>query len=324
MRYPAFWQRKTAVAYLLVPVAWLFCFVAYCRRVLYRAGIIPRHKVSVPVIVVGNISVGGTGKTPLVDALHRALTQRGYHPGIVLRGYGVKGSAWPLQVGAATAASVAGDEACLHYRHSGGPVVVDPNRVRGARALAAQGCDLVLSDDGLQHYALARDIEILVVDGTRRFGNGWCLPAGPLREPVTRATEVDFVAVQGDAVAHEYRFELQPLGLRRVDGTAGLFPFAHLAAAPVHALAGIGNPERFFQQLRALGLTIVAHALPDHAVISATDLDFGAAAPVVMTAKDAVKCRDFAAPNHYYVDYETTVDAALIDAVVAKLTSLRA
>lgn len=319
MRYPSFWQRLTVPSLLLSPLAMVFCAAIAVRRALYRWHLLPVWHLAAPVIVVGNISVGGTGKTPLVEYLFAELKARGYRPGIVLRGYGGNSRAWPLAIDARTAAEAAGDEAVLHFVRSGGPVVADPQRARGARLLIERfGCDVVLSDDGLQHYALARDIEILVVDGERRWGNGLCLPAGPLREPRSRRGSVDFIAVQGGPQRGEFGFHLAPVGLRRVDGSAGSVALATWRGVRVHALAAIGNPQRFFDLLRAQGLHVDAHALPDHAPLTPDAIRFDDA-PVIMTLKDAVKCRDFAASNHYYVDYAVTVDAALIAAIVEKL-----
>ena len=313
------WQHVTGLTRALMPLSVLFCTVVRVRRAAYRAGILKSSKPPVPVIIIGNISVGGTGKSPLAAALARELRQRGRKPGIVLRGYRARGTRWPLLIAHDTGAAAAGDEAIVHFRTSECPVVVDPNRARGAQYLYEHcGCDTIVSDDGLQHYALARDVEIAVLDGTRGVGNGWCLPAGPLRETVRRLRTVDAVLTQHDD-AGPTAFRLEPRGIRRVDESGETLAPSALHGQRVHAVAGIGNPRRFFAALTTLGMDPIPHPLPDHHVFRDTDLRFGDALPVIMTLKDAVKCKDFAAPNHYYLAVTATLPAGFVDSILAKI-----
>ncbi len=328
------WQRISPVSVLLYPLSLLFRAVAALRRRLYAAGILPRSRLPVPVIVVGNIMAGGTGKTPLTLWLALLLRKRGRAPGIVCSGYG-GAHAGPQRVLPDSDPLACGDEAVLLARRSGCPVWTGVDRVAAARALlAAQpACDVVLSDDGLQHYALARDFEICVVDGERGHGNGWLLPAGPLREPAARLASVDAVVVNAGAdcslaalvppgvpcfdmrLAGEEFHNLLDSG-RRV--SAG-----HFRGKRVHAVAGIGNPQRYFQQLRGLGLEFTAHPFPDHHAFSAGDLAFPGADAVLMTEKDAVKCRRFAAETHWVLAVDAETDPRLGDLVLQKLGTAR-
>ncbi len=285
------WYRRTPVSAALLPLAALYWFVVTLRRLAYRAGLLRRTRVPAPVIVVGNITVGGTGKTPLVVWMAQLLRTHGYRPGIITRGYGGRSPSWPQRVQADSDPAMVGDEPVLLARSAGCPVVADPDRVRAARALIEQhACDVVISDDGLQHYRLARDVEIAVIDGARRLGNGWCLPAGPLREPVSRLDSVDVRIAQGEPRAGEWGMTLADQGFYRLGD-------AHLPATSedfrgktLHAVAGIGNPQRFFDHLRRLRLQIMEHPFPDHHAFQAADFPFGEGHEIIMTEKDAVKC----------------------------------
>ena len=290
-----------------VPWSWrilaaLYGAIVGVRRRLYAARLLGSARLPVPVIVVGNITAGGTGKTPLSIALVQALRARGLNPGVVSRGYG--GSArTALRVDAVTDPRIAGDEACLMAQATSAPVVVGRDRVAAARLLLATAeVDIVISDDGLQHYALRRDAEICVIDGDRRFGNGLMLPAGPLREPVGRAGECDFRVCNGGlAQGGEI-----PMTLATEDAESVFDPrlrraLASFAGERVHAVAGIGNPQRFFDQLRGLHIDVVEHAFADHFEFAANDIQFGDALPVLMTRKDAVKCAAFADERHWSV-----------------------
>lgn len=271
----------------------------------------------VPVVVVGNVSLGGTGKTPLVLALCHWLRARGWRPGILSRGYGGRAGAYPLDVNAETPVAACGDEPLLLAERSGCPLVVDPDRPRGARYLLERHePDILLSDDGLQHYRLQRDLEIAVVDGERGLGNGYLLPAGPLREPLERLQEVDLVVVNGGTWSYPggHRMRLEAETPRRIDG---------LRQAPakgaVHALAAIGHPQRFFAALTQLGYEVRPHAFADHAALKESDLVFGDDLPLIMTEKDAVKCRAFAADNRYYLPVKAQLPKAFYDAFEARL-----
>jgi len=302
IRLPTYWSKRDAVSVALWPLSLLFRFLVAVRRALYHGGWIKSVRAPAPVIVVGNITVGGTGKTPLCIWLAQFLRQHGFRPGIVTRGYGGGARSWPLEVAPESDPTLAGDEPVLLARHAGCPVLVDPDRVRGARALTTNGrCDVILSDDGLQHYRLARDVEIAVIDGVCRFGNGWLLPAGPLREPLSRLRSVDLRVVQGGATrSGEFGMRLVPSQYARVsDGTPT--ELDAFRGVRVHAVAGIGHPARFFDTLRNLGVDVVEHPFPDHHRFESADLDFGDELPVIMTEKDAVKCQRFARTTWWYI-----------------------
>lgn len=254
-----------------------------------------------PVIVVGNISVGGTGKTPVVQALVQHLQQAGWRVGLVSRGYGGKALGYPLWVDTNTPVEHSGDEAALLVQTTGVPMAVAPIRSDAVALLARkQCCDVVISDDGLQHYAMPRIWEIAVIDGQRGFGNGYCLPLGPLREPRDRLESVDCIWVNGqkaDPVMPGHSFELAPQALQRIDRAAGVTPPVALwKKTKVHAVAGIGNPQRFFRTLNAHGFNLHTHVFPDHHSFRVKDLPADDGLPVVMTEKDAVKCRALTLP----------------------------
>jgi len=325
------WERFTAVSALLSPLSLLFRVAASARRMSYRIGLASTIRLPVPVIVVGNITTGGTGKTPLTLWLTEILRAQGRSPGIVCRGYGGSGRD-PQCVRADSDPYAYGDEAVLLAQRSGCPVWIGADRPAVARALlaAAPGCDVVVSDDGLQHYALARDLELCVVDGERGFGNGWLLPAGPLREPPSRLAAVDAVLINGnghrsllDAIC---RLNAQCLGmkleargfwnLRQKDRRVGA---EHFRGRRVHAMAGIGNPGRFFRQLRDMGLEVSVRAFPDHHAYTAGDLAFAGMDALVMTEKDAVKCQRFAPETCWAMAVDAVPDAGLAELVLRKL-----
>jgi len=293
------------------------------RRGAYARGLVPTRRVPVPVVVVGNIAVGGTGKTPLTIALVERLRAEGRNPGVASRGYGRRDEATPRWVDVDADAAEVGDEPLLVARHTGAKVRVDRDRVAAAIALAEAGCDVVVCDDGLQHYRLARDVEIEVIDGRRRYGNGRLLPAGPLREPPERAARCDFRVVNTSASDAEVAFGEWPMRLR--SGAARPLlggrerPLADFAGQRVHAVAGIGNPERFFAMLRMHGIAVVPHAFADHHRYSAEDFQFGSALPVLMTEKDAVKCASLAGPHHYSVPVRAELPEAFWVALLDKL-----
>ncbi len=311
------WYSKNPVALALLPLSWLFRVAAALRRRAYRAGWLRAERLPVPVIVVGNITVGGAGKTPLVIRLVEFLRARGCRPGVVSRGYGGK-ARLPRLVLPDGDTRETGDEAVLLARRCACPVMTGKDRVAAARALRGQ-CDVIVSDDGLQHYRLARDIEIAVVDGARHFGNGFCLPAGPLREPVTRLKQVDMVVVNGGSAGRgEFSMRLQPLSWRNLCDETNTREFAAFGGLTVHAVAAIAHPQRFFNTLREHGLSIIEHPFPDHHPFELADLDFAADRPVLMTEKDAVKCKRFAKPNYWYLPVEARLD----DSFDARLTQL--
>jgi tetraacyldisaccharide 4'-kinase len=316
------WDRWDPLVILLLPLALLFRLVAASRRACYRWGWCHVERFPVPVVVVGNITVGGTGKTPLVIWLANYLQQQGWRPGIVSRGYGGQARHWPQQVRPDSDPVMVGDEAVLLAAGSRCPVCVGPDRPAAvAKLLAYHDCDIVLSDDGLQHYALGRDLEIVVVDGERRFGNGLPLPAGPLRESAGRLAEADLVIAQGSAGPGEFAMTVGDAQVLPLRGGLGA-PLASWAARPVHAVAGIGNPGRFFASLRDAGLQVTEHAFADHHPFRPDDLAFGDDLPVLMTSKDAVKCRRFAQPHHYEVAVQAAPAPAFVTALAQKLEEL--
>jgi tetraacyldisaccharide 4'-kinase len=307
------WYRKGVASLLLLPLGWFYCGLMRLRQALYRAGILRAIRLPVPVIVVGNITVGGTGKTPLVIWLAGFLRQQGMRPGIVLRGYAGAARHWPQSVTPASDPALVGEEAVLLARRTDSAVVADPDRVRGAQALLHEhGCDVIVSDDGLQHLRLGRDLEIAVIDGERRFGNGFCLPAGPLREPRSRLQQVDIRVINGVAERTEdFGMRLVETGLYRLDAPAVPVPPASLAGKTVHAVAGIGHPGRFFRHLRRLGIEVIEHAFPDHHRFTPQDIRFDDALPVILTEKDAVKCERFAHDKLWYLAVAARPDPRL-------------
>lgn len=299
------WYNNNALSLLLRPLSWLYCLIIFIRRLAYAMGLLKRHRLTVPVIVVGNLTVGGTGKTPVVIHIAHLLKCSGYSPGIISRGYGGKARSWPQQVRPDADPVMVGDEAILISRRSGCPMAVGPDRVKTASLLQQHsGCDIIVSDDGLQHYALQRDVEIVVIDGMRRFGNGLCLPAGPLREPVSRKEKVDFVITNGASSRNEYVMRYQGETLVSLNDPEQTCSLADLKGQRVHVLAGIGNPTRFFEQLRRKGLDVIEHPFTDHHLYRAEDLIFNDDHPVLMTEKDAVKCQRYAADNAWYLPIE--------------------
>lgn len=313
-----FWQHRGLIAWLLWPLSLL-----YGALVRWRQRTAPGPvELPVPVLVVGNLTVGGNGKTPLVLWLAQRLAAKGYRPGIVSRGYGGRAAVYPQRVGADSDPAVVGDEPLLLAQRSALPVVVDPKRPRGAQHLIEQcGCDLIISDDGLQHHPLKRDIEIVAVDGERRFGNGLCLPAGPLREPLTRLQRVDFIVTVGRAEGGEFALELVGECAVNLCDPSRQRPLAAFTG-PVHAVAAIGHPRRFFDHLKRAGLSPLLHPFRDHHPFCPADLTFGDVHPVIMTEKDAVKCRSFAAPHWWYLPVEARLDNAFEIALLERLAAI--
>ncbi|MEX0706565.1 MAG: tetraacyldisaccharide 4'-kinase [Woeseia sp.] len=325
------WYSGSAWFVLLLPLSAVFAAVTSVRRMLYRRGWLRSFSVPVPVIVVGNISVGGTGKTPVTIWLAQQLRERGFNPGVVSRGYGGVLGDTPVQVSSNSDPDITGDEPILIATRSRCPVVVHPDRIAAARDLVAMGVDVIIADDGLQHYRMQRQFEIAVVDGARAFGNGFRLPAGPLREATHRLDSVDWVLVQYATLDDELRnpvaglpshtsgFHLAAHELQRIDGTETCV-IDDMRGRPLHAVAAIGNPERFFRMLERHGLTIERHAFPDHAVLSARDIAYDDDHPVIMTEKDAVKCRAFAAGRHWFVPVDVDMhDSAWLDKLEHRL-----
>jgi tetraacyldisaccharide 4'-kinase len=295
------WYDGSPPPWWLLPLSLAYGAAAGSRRYLYARRLRKSTRMSSPVVVVGNLSVGGTGKTPLVCWLVARFTERGFKPGIVTRGYG--GSSGKVRlIASSDDPALAGDEAILLARRTGAPVAVGRDRPAASQLLIDAGCDVIVSDDGLQHYALERDCEIVVIDGDRRFGNGWLLPAGPLRETPARLAAADAVVVNGGRALLDgaLSMRLEANSATRVIG-GDVRALDAFAGGSVHAIAGIGNPERFFNMLRARGIEVAGHPLPDHAHLKAADISFADERPVLMTEKDAVKCATIAGPQHWYV-----------------------
>jgi len=315
------WYGGTRRGVWLLPLAWVFAGVSSLRRALYEHGVFRRYRSRRLVVIIGNLTAGGTGKTPFVIWLAGELAGRGLRVGVAMRGYkGAKGSARRLTD--VDSASDAGDEAMMIRRRLAVPVAVAPRRADAVRLLEAD-CDVILCDDGLQHYALARDVEIVVVDGMRGFGNGLRIPAGPLREPVSRIEEADAVVVNGAGLelAGAIRMRLEPVAVVAFrDGSRRAL--SEYAGQEVVAAAAIGNPERFFAMLRAHGIRIETRTLPDHARFTPALAGAGRGKPVLLTEKDAVKCNGVGWSEAGYVEVAPEVDAAaaagLLDLIVRR------
>lgn len=312
------WYRLSAVSILLYPACLVFRLLVALRLLLYRRGVLRSVRLPVPVIVVGNLTVGGTGKTPLVLALARALQGKGRHPAILCRGYrgthsgprGVRAGDDPLQVG---------DEPLLLAERSSCPVWIGADRASAGRALLAahSECDVIVCDDGLQHYRLHRDFEIAVED-ERGFGNGLMLPAGPLREPASRG--VDATVVNGaEEKPGAFRMRLEPAGFYRIGESTESVSIGELSGRRLHAVAGTGNPERFFAELARLGLSFTPHPFPDHHPFRPSDLEFADCDLVLMTEKDAVKCRRFGRRDLIAVRVDTEPDPVLMDLILRRI-----
>ncbi|MET0292407.1 MAG: tetraacyldisaccharide 4'-kinase [Steroidobacteraceae bacterium] len=326
-RLAAVWYGREAPSLLLRILAKLYGGVLALRRRAYGAGLFSVHRIAVPVVVVGNVTVGGTGKSPLTAWLAERLHERGRRPGIASRGYGRRTTDVRL-VASGDAPEDVGDEPLMLARQTGVPVCVAARRADAAQRLVDEGCDVILCDDGLQHLALARDFELAVLDGARGVGNGRLLPAGPLREPVRRLAEVDAVVVHGEGASpvrprHALRLTLAPSALRSVTGDAQQ-PLEWLRDREVHAVTGIGHPERFFTLLRQLGARVREHAHPDHHRFIATDLAFGDALPVLMTAKDAVKCAELAGPGYWVLPVTAVLSNSDAEWLLGRILALRA
>ncbi|WP_426689724.1 tetraacyldisaccharide 4'-kinase [Rhodanobacter ginsengiterrae] len=311
------WYRGAPMPWWAGPLAMVYGAITRLRGWLFRRGVLRSVRLPVAVVVIGNLSVGGTGKTPLTIAVVEALRERGLRPGVVSRGYGGS-QREPLLLGAAPDPRQVGDEPCLIHA-SGVPVAVGRDRPAAAQLLLAAGCNVLVADDGLQHYRLARDVEICVIDGVRRFGNRRLLPAGPLREPIGRLQQVDLRVCNG-GVAEPGEYPMQLRGDRVIalgDGQAQ--PLAGFSGRRVHAVAAIGHPQRFFDSLRERRIEVIEHAFADHHAFVPTDLAFADGLPVLMTDKDAVKCAGFAQPDWWRVPVRAALPAAFFDALIARI-----
>jgi tetraacyldisaccharide 4'-kinase len=312
------WYEGAPSYRLLIPLSGVYWLLITLRRFLYQIGLFGRHKAVVPVIVVGNITTGGTGKTPVTIWLVQELSARGFSPGIVSRGYGGSRSSTSMRVDSASDPAVVGDEPVLLARRTQCPVVVDANRARAAQMLADDGVDVILADDGLQHYRLERTYEICVIDGARCLGNRLLLPAGPLRETIDRLEEVDQILLNGqrcegtaDVTAIEQNaieFNLVASEAERLNGSLAR-QIERFSGTTVHGVAAIGNPARFFDMLRSHGIQVIEHAFQDHSALRQRDLEFGDDFDVLMTEKDAVKLGHVSSDKYWTVPVDMQIDA---------------
>lgn len=326
------WSGENKLYYLLIPFSLLYSMITWIRRKLYQFGILSSWRAPIPVIVVGNLSVGGNGKTPLVVSLVEQLQSRRYRVGVVSRGYGGKSDSYPLIVDDTTTAIQAGDEPILIYERTGVPFAVAPKRSDAVKALINKyPLDLIITDDGLQHYALQRDIEIVVIDGRRFFGNGWRLPAGPMRESQTRLNDVDFIVINGDIPSNDllagrdnfFTMYLKPMKainlVSKEQQDLSSFP-------QICAMAGIAHPQRFFDMLKMLNVDLIkTFAFADHQAFSATQLSNLTTDNqiLLMTEKDAVKCKSFAQPNWWYLPIDAQINNIFIEMLIKKIDASR-
>lgn len=339
MSIQAYWYRSSLHPLMvpLLPFSLAFGLVTRLRRLSYQLGLKKTEASSVPVIIIGNITVGGTGKTPLVLELANYLKSQGKNPGIALRGVGGRKKQRPTLVSADSDPFEVGDEAVLLAKNTNCPVVTCIDRPAAVKALAEAACDLVLCDDGLQHYRLGRKLEIAVIDGSRYFGNGLLLPAGPLREPLARLKEVDFIVVNEHensftANTHlkkpHFHMQLKTEAFISAHDPKQTLTLSSFSGQKVHAIAGIGNPQRFFDLLSHLKIEVIPHAFPDHHRYKTSDLDFSDQLPILMTEKDAIKCKTLAFENslkakHWFLQVTTEVSPELKQALLEKIQEKR-
>jgi len=327
--FNSLWYGRQPLRWLLWPLSCLFQFLVSRRRRQYLNGEKPAFHPDVPLIVVGNISVGGTGKTPVTLWLIEQLQQRGWRPGVVSRGYGGTAPSYPHRVSATDSASVTGDEPLMLHLRSGVPVVVDPDRARAVQRLLQDGVvNVVISDDGLQHYRLGRTIELVVMDGSRGFGNGAVLPMGPLREPLQRLQSVDAVIVNGGGLqdlplptSRQFAMTVEPGDWVALNSASepGLARLLAGEGFELHAIAGIGNPQRFFQTLSKLDIQHQAHPFPDHHDYTELDLEPFTDGFCLLTEKDAVKLRRFSQFKAAYLPINASIQSGLIDVIIDRL-----
>lgn len=307
------WYKKHFISYLLLPFSWCFSLIVFIRRVLYKIGLLKSYSLSAPVVVVGNITVGGTGKTPLVIYLANLLKEKGYRPGVISRGYGGKNNSSVQVVDQYSNANEVGDEPLLIFKRTQCPVYVCQNRVNAAKSLLDNtGCNVIISDDGLQHYALHRDVEIAVIDEIRQLGNGLLLPAGPLRESKARLKSVDFIISNGKDM------KLIPDTICSLNNQNNKLTIDSIKDN-VRAVAAIGYPQRFFDTLRSLGVEFSEHAFPDHYQFKLSDFNFNKNDMIIMTEKDAVKCFNLNIENAWYLLVTAKLDQTIVESFSAKI-----
>lgn len=334
-----YWQSLNFVSLVLAPVSLLFCLLVSLRRLLYRFGIFASYQSRLPVIVVGNIYIGGNGKTPFVIWLAQQLQSAGYRPGIVSRGYGALAQPdefpWPREVSSSKHIQWFGDEPVLIHQATRCPVFVDPNRSRAIKKLEQDGvCNVIISDDGLQHYAMSRLLEINITDAQRRYGNGLCLPAGPLRETRGRLRSVDYIVYNISQTqktlmvpdnSKEFTMDYEVDALQVLNecsgGDRGSEPMTleDFKGKIVHAVAGIAQPDNFFRLLQSHGLTVIEHPFEDHHQYQEEELHFDSPYPIIMTEKDAVKCRHFSLSQCWFVPIRARIAPDLAQGIINRL-----
>ncbi len=329
-----YWQSYNWFSLCLWPLSLIYCLVISIRKRCYQFHCFAIKPSKVPVIIIGNITVGGNGKTPLIIQLLKEFKNKGYTPGVVSRGYGAINSdlsKGAVEVDTSQESKLYGDEPWMIAKKLDVPVVIGHKRALAVEYLIKNyACDMVFSDDGLQHYAMARDIEICVVDTSKKFGNGFCLPAGPLREPISRLKEIDFIVHHKTSDSDSTNIETQDfqmhlefdhiLPLNGIKNTKEM-QLLDFKDKTVHAVAGIANPLRFFNQLRKHGINVIEHAFADHYQYRPSDFEFGDDLPILMTEKDAVKCIHFELKNCSYISVKTILSKDLVSSIIAKLES---
>lgn len=327
------WYQGRFWLYLLAPLSLIYALIIYMRTSLFRLGVFSSYRSKLPVVVVGNITVGGTGKSPLVSYLVREFQAKGYRPGVISRGYGASiPSDVCREVLVSSSSKDVGDEPLMLKQSLDCPIFVSPNRKLSVQALETEGCDIVICDDGMQHYSLDRDIEICVFDGERGVGNGCLLPMGPMRETISRLAKTDFSVVNGasnipgiDQCQGCIQMDLRPSRLVPLDYEQGLesgcesVDVAAFSGKKVNAVAAIGNPERFFKVLEEKGIIVNRFAFEDHHAYTLEDFDFSEDLPLIMTEKDAVKCRGLGLENAWYMPVEAVLDKALAELIIEKI-----
>ena len=303
------WYENHPASYFLLPASWLYSLVVKLRNILYASGFFETHYVSVPVIIVGNITAGGSGKTPFVIWLSKYLSENGYTPGVISRGYGRKSNLKVQQIRHDSDPEFVGDEPILIARRTGMPVAVASDKYEAANQLVnIANCDVLICDDGLQHLAIGRNLEIAIIDGDREFGNNHLLPAGPLREPVSRLTTVDMLISKSKKYQNSHLMNYEYGGLVQLTNPGNNISIEKFKNQEIHLVSGIANPDRFHAFFKDHHINVTKHIFPDHYNYRVEDINFDDDKPIVMTEKDAIKCAKFARDNMWYLPVKVRFD----------------